>query len=99
MINEKQARKYCYEDLSLIENYAEAVADQARTWDLHHKNEIIMNCGLKQLVAKGAYYDRPARELVFLTHAEHLRLHNIGNRNPWFGRHLTDDIRRKLSEA
>jgi hypothetical protein len=29
MINEKQARKYCSEDISLIENYAQTIADTA----------------------------------------------------------------------
>lgn len=99
MINESRAKKYCYEELSLIENYEQAVNDQTQTWDLHHRNETVMNCGPKQLVAKGAYYDRPARELVFLTHAEHTRLHKKGERNHNFGRPLSEETRSRISEA
>ena len=33
MINEYCAKKFCCEDLSLIENHALAVADTTQTWD------------------------------------------------------------------
>lgn len=71
MINEKQTRKYCYEDISLIENYELAINDKTQVWDIHHKVEDIMNCGKKELIAQGCYENRPAHELIFLTHGEH----------------------------
>lgn len=36
MINEKNARKYCYQDISLIENYDKAIADTEHMWHCHH---------------------------------------------------------------
>lgn len=35
MINEKQARKYCKEDISKIKNYEKAIADTTKTWQCH----------------------------------------------------------------
>lgn len=94
MINERQAKKYCKEELSKIENYDKAIADTSQTWDLHHRTEIWWNCSAKELIENECYYNRKACELVFLTHAEHRRLHK-----PNKGKHLSDEHRRKLSEA
>ena len=44
MINEGCAKKYCCEDLSLIENYELAINDQTQTWDCHHRGEVL-SCG------------------------------------------------------
>lgn len=90
MISEKHARLYCYEDAAKIENYALAMADESQVWDLHHRLEITMNCGHKELKAKGCYYHRPAHELIFLTKAEHIRLHRTG-------KSLTDQQKAKIS--
>ena len=43
MINEKQARRYCCEDISLIENYAKAMAS-GELWECHHRIEDLMIC-------------------------------------------------------
>ena len=80
MINEKAATKYCCEDLSLIENYELAVNDSTHTWDCHHRGEILP-CGrfsIDDLKKFGLYFNRPAAELIFLTHSEHRRLHAKG---------------------
>ena len=80
MINEYCAKSYCCEDLSLIENYALAVADTTQTWDCHHRGEILP-CGryeAKDLKKFGLYYKRPACELIFLPHDEHISLHRKG---------------------
>lgn len=34
-----------------------------------------MDCGGKQLEQKGCYWDRPAHELVFTTHSDHMKNH------------------------
>ena len=34
MINEKQARKYCKEEISKIKNYEKAIADTTQTWKI-----------------------------------------------------------------
>ena len=39
MINEYCAKKFCCEDISLIENYHIAIADKEKTWDIHHRRE------------------------------------------------------------
>ena len=87
MINEYCAKSYCSEDISLIENYHEAIADQTKMWDVHHRRECdsegrTLFTG-KQLIDMGLYFNRPASELIFVTRSMHSKLHremfeNIG---------------------
>ena len=80
MINEYCAKAYCCEDLSLIENYELAINDTTQTWDCHHRGEILP-CGrfsADDLNKFGLYYNRPASELIFLSHSEHRSLHAKG---------------------
>lgn len=73
-----RAKRYCCEDISLIENYDKAVADKTQTWDVHHRAEILP-CGRytsEDLKKHGLYWNRPADELVFMTRETHLRLHS-----------------------
>ena len=80
MINKQCAKKFCYEDPSLIENYDLAIVDQTQTWDCHHRGEILP-CGryeAKDLKKFDLYYNRPASELIFLPHDEHISLHQKG---------------------
>ena len=97
MINEYYATKYCSEDLSLIENYALAIADITQTWEIHHRGEVLP-CGRfsrDDLKKFGLYFNRPASELIFLTKAEHTRLHFKGvPRGPF-----SEDHKKALSEA
>ena len=90
MISEYQAKKYCKEELSKIENYDKAIADTTQIWDLHHRTEIWWNCSKKDLIDNECYYNRKACELIFLTHAEHTRLHNL---------HMSEYRRRKMSDS
>lgn len=96
MINEIQAKKYCRDDLSKIENYEKAIADKTQTWDLHHRLELTLDGEFAltpdQLKMHDMYYNRPYYELIFLTPAEHTRLHKKG-------KHLTEETRRKMSES
>lgn len=92
MINEKQAKLFCKEDISKIENYHKAIADTTQTWDLHHRTAIWWNCSRQELIDNECYYNRKACELIFLTHSEHNRLHNQGKQR-------SEDTRRKMSEA
>ena len=73
------AKRYCSENISLIENYREAIADEERTWDIHHRREcdsegrtLFMG---KQLIDMNLYFNRPASELIFVTRSMHLKLH------------------------
>lgn len=139
MISENKVKKFCNEDISLIANYDKAITDMNRTWDCHHRLEIGANgerISRKDLIAHRLYYNRPASELIFLTHSEHRRLHakvesrseetrrkisvamsgkkrkpfseewkrkiseaTTGERNPNFGKHHSEETRKKMSEA
>ena len=94
MINEKQTKKYCSEDISLIDNYDKAIADTTQTWHCHHKLEVqgqFFNSA-KLVIKCKMYYYRPASDLIFLTSSEHRHIHNIG-------RKLSTKTRKKLSTA
>lgn len=95
MISEKQAKKYCNEDPSLIENYWDAMNDETQLWHCHHRLEMQPN-GVKvsrnELLRSGMYYNRPTNELIFLTETEHRRIHRVGKA-------LSEDTKRKISGA
>ena len=114
MICERTIKKLCKDDISLIENYDKAIADNTQTWECHHRRETIYSA--KELIDIGEYYNRPACELIFLTPANHRRLHNLGKHpseesrkkmsdakkgenNYLFGKHHSVEARKKMSEA
>ena len=81
MICIEQVKKYCRDDISLIENYYIAINDETQTYPCHHKLEIQNRVyTVDELKAKGLYYNRPASELIFLTSSEHTRIHNLANK-------------------
>ena len=88
--------KYC-KNYTKIENYAEAVKSPLR-YDLHHRREISENKSKSDLIAENLYYYRPATELIFLEHGEHVRLHNAGKQYA-LGHHCSEETRQKMSEA
>ena len=79
MISEYCAKSFCSEDISLIENYQQAIADEERMWDTHHRRECDENGRTlftkKQLIEMGLYLNRPASELIFVTRSMHNKLH------------------------
>ena len=79
MINEKYAKQYCSEELSLIENYKDAISDEEKMWDIHHRSECDENGRTlftkKQLIEMNLYFKRPASELIFVTRSMHSKLH------------------------
>ena len=85
MINENYANRYCSEDISLIENYHQAIADEERMWEIHHRRECDSEGRTlftkKQLIDMGLYFKRPASELVFVTRSMHSKLHREHMRN------------------
>lgn len=103
MISENQVKKYCREDISLIENYDKAISDKTQTWDCHHRKE--SQYSVAELVDIGEYYSVQASDLIFITHSDHSRLHNklqdhhIGSSNPMFGKHHSEESCKKMSEA
>ena len=87
MINEYNAKWFCSEDISLIENYHEAIADEKRTWDIHHRRECDENGRTlftkKQLIEMNLYVKRPAAELIFVTRSMHSKLHREQHEKCW----------------
>lgn len=81
--------KFCNGDISLIENYNQAIKDRLHTWDCHHRLEIQEDKILsrEELKELNLYYNRPPHELIFLTVSEHMRLHK---NNP------TEEYKQKL---
>ena len=75
----RELNQYCSEPLENIENYDKAIADSEQTWQCHHRAEVLP-CGVysrRDLIKTGLYWNRPASELIFLTHSDHRRLHNL----------------------
>ena len=79
-----KAKKYCCEDISLIENYEQAKIENFDGWVCHHKLEIHSDYRnkVKELKQMGLYYNRPACELIFLKWGEHSKLHQSGRKRP-----------------
>ena len=97
MIDFRRANKYCSEDLSLIENYEQAVNDKTQVWDCHHRKETDEGLSRVELIKIGLYWNRPASELIFMTKSEHNSLHKKGKPNPNKGKHRTEETRVKIS--
>ena len=88
MISEDYAKSYCRDDISLIENYDQAIADTTQMWHCDDRRETIFSkC---DLIESGEYYNRPACELIFLTPFEQHRLHHLG-------KHPSAGSRKKMS--
>lgn len=83
----KRLKRYCGEDVSLIENYARANSDDSQVYECHHKDEIDLGMSYKELKSAGLYYNVSADRLILLTHKEHMELHggNIGSKNGMYG--------------
>ena len=98
--------KFCKEYTN-IENYEKAKADNFKGWCIHHRLEThnsdgerrLVNISVAELQALGMYYNRPASELIFMKHGEHTQLHQKGGSNPMYGRHHSEDTRKKMREA
>ena len=108
MINEYYLKRYCIEDISLIENYELAINDDTQTWECHHRKEIELKLSGKQLDELGLYFNRPANELIFLTKSEHRSLHHKGKNvseetrkkqsDSLKGKHHSEEAKQKMSE-
>lgn len=80
----------------LIENYEKAITDKTQVWECHHRAEICYS--IAELIERGDYYNVPACNLIFLTSAEHNKLHKTENKF-CVGRKLSDETRRKQSKS
>ena len=103
----KRIYKFCNDDITQIENYYQAINDTTQTWHCHHRLETDLNLSRQELKDRDLYYNRPAKELIFLTNSEHVSLHNknmseeakkkISETKK--GRQLSEETKRKMSEA
>ena len=82
--------KYYCKDYENIENYDNALKDNFKGWEVHHRKEA--NFSRKELIALGMYYNVSSEELIFLTRAEHNKLHKKG-------KPLPDEAKNKISET
>ena len=104
MINIINAKKYCREDISLIENYELAVSDTNEMWAIHHRDECkVLPSGITvirtaaELKEDGRYYKCPANELIFLTNSEHFKLHRSHLSPSGFtGRHHSEEAKKSI---
>ena len=102
----QRAYKYCREDLSLVENYAEAMADKTQVWHVHHRDEIrvlpsgmVVRRSIQDLIDAGRYYQCPANELIFVTPAMHNTIHFLGCVGNRKGSSQSTETRLKLRAA
>ena len=100
MINE-QCKRYCKDDISLIENYDKAIADHEQIWECHHRDEIktlpsgiVVYRSVADLKESGRYWKCPANELIFLTESAHMLLHG---QNPKTKMKISNSLTSKTS--
>jgi hypothetical protein len=79
----------------LIENYDKAIADKTQVWECHHKAEICHS--IKELIESGDYYNVPPCNLIFLTAAEHNRLHTSVLKDR--AKEYSEETKKKQSES
>ena len=91
MINEKKAREYCCEDISLIRGYERAVNDNTQMYVIHHLEGVFYT--REELMEAGRYYDCPAESLLFMTRDEHIRYHQA------FRPPMSDKTKKKISDS
>lgn len=116
MINYGTLQLYCehtngtVENFKYIENFAEAAADPTQVWVIHHRKETDEGLTRQALIANNLYYNRPPGELIFLTRADHNKLHisykkmhteEVRKRRAAAlkGRKLTKEHKQKISEG
>lgn len=91
----KRVSSFCCEDICLIENYEEAV-NASEMYECHHRKED-EGYSRKYLIDNGLYFKQPAKDLIFLSKYAHRSLHNTKERNPMYGKELTEEQRKRIS--
>ena len=98
---------YCSEEISLVENYDKAKADNFKGWCIHHRLETHnfdgtrrkTDLSVEDLIALDMYLCRPADELIFMKSEDHVSLHHKGKHPGNYGKHHSEEHRKKISEA
>lgn len=102
----RELKRYCCEDISLIENYEKAIASN-ELYHCHHRLETDKCLSKTELIELKLYWNRPANELIFLTVSEHRKLHYKNRNDKWKspmtnqmeGKHLSEESRKKISKS
>ena len=96
MIKNSKVKLFCRDDISLIENYNEAVADTENVWVCHHRLELTLDGEFANskadLIRYGMYYNRPYFELIFLPDTVHRKMHLKT-------RIISNETRKRLSDS
>lgn len=103
MINIKDVKRYCKDDLSMIENYDVAI-NSDESYDCHHRLEFTINCeyahSKEELIRMNMYYNRPYFELIFMKSSEHHAMHvRHYNANRDYSFTQTQEYREKMSKS
>lgn len=92
MINEQAAYAFCREPIENIENYEKANNSKEK-YVCHHKNGApFTGFNKNDLIKMKMYYHRPASELIFVSEAEHMKLHRKGIK-------MSDETKKKISAS
>lgn len=89
---------YCKENIALIENYNEAI-NSDKQYDCHHRLETELNVSAQYLKDNDLYFNRPASELIFMPHSEHVSLHYKHGLIGWKGKSASEESRKKMRES
>ena len=103
------AKAFCAEDITNIENYEKALNSEEK-YVCHHRLETHTSDGERrkvdisreELIALCMYYHRPAEELIFMVTGEHTKLHSEhrkGKNSSFYGKHHSEETKRKIAEA
>ena len=98
MINTEGVNLYCNGDITLIENYYEAINDSNETWICHHKLEIELQLFSYELIKKNLYFNRPPEELMFIKRNDHMKLH-ASKHNSFKNKHHTQETKNKINNT
>lgn len=98
MINTEGVNLYCNGDITLIENYYEAINDPNETWICHHKLEIELQLFSYELIKKNLYFNRPPEELMFIKRNDHMKLH-ASKHNSFKNKHHTQESKNKINNT
>lgn len=107
-------KKYCKDNISLVENYQLALKDDFKGWDLHHRLELTLDGEFAhtsdELKRMDMYYNRPYFELIFLPRSVHHQLHGqkcsqtpnqrkaVIGNKSFIGHKHTDEWKKMMSE-
>lgn len=101
MIHRTNAKSFCKDDISKIENYELAISDKNENWVCHHRLELTLDGEFahtrEELIRMDMYYNRPYFELIWLPKSEHSKLHYMVNTKayPTWAEYNSSDKRKK----